>query len=404
MFRDAEGRPRIVVTGTGLASPLGTDVGTFWHRVTSGALATGPVTRFSTESYPTRLAAEVSDDGLTAPQAPDGGTPRSLRYGLHAAEAALREAKLLGHDCLRRTGVVLGTVMGTRPHVEELRRLHRSVEARTVWDAPSLLAVAPARRLGLGGPRQVVAAGCAAGNTAIATAADCIRSGQADAVVTGGVDELSEAVFGLFTTLRALAPDEVRPFDRHRRGMMPSEGAGVVVLESLEHAVRRGAPVLAELRGYAVAADAHHMTAPHPQGLGMLRCMSESLAMAGLHARDVDYVSAHGTGTPANDALEAACLEDFFGTRGGHPAVSSVKGMLGHSQGAASAFEAIICVLALQHDRVPGNPTLRDVDDGCARLDLVQGSFRDMPVRTALSNAFGFGGNTSAIVLSRFSD
>jgi 3-oxoacyl-(acyl-carrier-protein) synthase len=293
--------------------------------------------------------------------------------------------------------------MGTRPHLEELRRQGRAIDEDRAWDRPQLLADVPARAFGLGGPRQVVAAGCAAGNTAIAMAADRIRSGQADVMVTGGADELSEAVFQLFTTLRALAPDQVRPFDRNRRGMLPSEGAGILVLESLEHAVERGATVLAELGGYAVAADAHHMTAPHPKGLGMLRCMAESLARAGLDPAEVDYVSAHGTGTPANDALEAACLSGYFGPAGGRPAVSSIKGMLGHSQGGASAVEAIACVMAIRTGRVPGNPTLRDVDDSCAGLDIVRGAARDMPVRVALSNAFGFGGNTSAVVLTRFS-
>lgn len=404
MFRDALGRCRVVVTGMGLASPLGSDVDTFWRHVTTGVVATAPVTRFSTESYPTHLAAEVADPRLTAPEAPDGGcTPRSVRYVNHSVDAALRDAKLLGHDSLQRAGVVVGTVMGTRPHLEELRRQGRPLAADSSWDSPGLLAQAPARAFGLRGPRHVVAAGCAAGNTAIAMAADCIRSGQADAMVTGGVDELSETVFRLFTTLRALAPGLVRPFDRDRRGMLPSEGAGILVLESLEHAARRGATVLAELTGYAVAADAHHMTAPHPQGLGMLRCMEAALEQGGIAPGDVDYVSAHGTGTPANDALEAACLSGYFGPGNGSPAVSSIKGMLGHSQGGASAVEAIACVLAVNHDRVPGNPTLQDVDESCADLDIIQGAARDMPVRVALSNAFGFGGNTSAVVFSRSS-
>ncbi|MGW1282163.1 beta-ketoacyl-[acyl-carrier-protein] synthase family protein [Streptomyces sp. NPDC002586] len=403
MSRDVWGRPRVVVTGMGLASPLGIEVDTFWENVTNGQVATAPVTRFSTAGYPTHLAAEVADARLTAAGTPDApGTPRSVRYVGHSAARALSDAKLLEHADPRRVGVVTGTVMGTRPHLEELRRLGLGIEGDRSWDSPRLLAEAPAHEFGLLGPRHVVAAGCAAGNTAIAMAADCIRFGQADAMVAGGVDELSEAVFQLFTTLRALAPDQVRPFDRNRRGMLPSEGAGVLVLESLEHAVSRGAHILAELRGYAVAADAHHMTAPHPKGLGVLRCMRDSLEQAGLAPRDVDYVSAHGTGTPANDSLEAACLAEYFGPDGGRPAVSSIKGMLGHSQGGASAVEAIACVLAITRGRVPGNPTLRDVDDSCAGLDIIAGPARDMPVRVALSNAFGFGGNTSTVVFGQY--
>lgn len=402
MFRDVRGRHRVVVTGMGLATPLGTEVDDFWRNVTNGMVATGQVTRFATDNYPTHQAAEVADPRLTVPNAQEGrSTPRSVRYVNHSVDAALRDAKLLGHDSLRRAGVVVGTVMGTRPHVEELRRQGSPIDADHSWDSPQLLAQTPAQTFGLRGPRHVVAAGCAAGNTAIAMAGDCIRSGQADVMVTGGVDELSEAVFQLFTTLRALDPDQVRPFDRNRRGMLPSEGAGFLVLESWEHAVRRGATVLAELSGYAVAADAYHMTAPHPQGLGMVRCMQDSLGQAGIDPADVDYVSAHGTGTPANDSLEGACLAEYFG---GRPAVSSIKGMLGHSQGGASAMEAIACVLAITHGRVPGNPTLLDVDDSCVALDLVREPARDMLVRVALSNAFGFGGNTSAVVFAQAAD
>ncbi|WP_404955470.1 beta-ketoacyl-[acyl-carrier-protein] synthase family protein [Streptomyces sp. 147326] len=403
MFRDQRGRPRVVVTGMGLASPLGTEVETFWENLTTGKVATGPITRFPTEGYPTHRAAEVGDIGLTAAEAPDGrSTPRSVRYVSHSAAKALGVAKLLPHVDPRRVGIVVGTVMGTRPHLEELRRQGRGIEADRSWDTPQLLADSPAREFGLRGPRHVVAAGCAAGNTAIAMAADHIRRGQADAMVAVGVDELSQAVFQLFTALRALAPDQVRPFDRDRRGMMPSEAGAVVILELLEHAVARGATVLAELRGYAVAADAHHMTAPHPQGRGMLRCMRDSLEQAGIAPQDVDYVSAHGTGTPANDSLEAACLAEYFGRHGGRPAVSSIKGMLGHSQGGASLLEAIACVMAIQRGLVPGNPTLREADESCADLDIVTGAARDMPVRVALSNAFGFGGNTSTVVFSRY--
>ncbi|WP_345943350.1 beta-ketoacyl-[acyl-carrier-protein] synthase family protein [Streptomyces sp. SID8352] len=398
-------RRRVVVTGMGVVSPLGSEVTTYWKNVTSGAVATGPVTRFPTDGYPVGLAAEVDAAELDDAGDPDAPrTPRSLRYVNHSVDRALAQSRLMEHADPRRVGVVVGTVMGTRPHLEELRRRGRPLDSDPVWDTPGILAAGPARRRGLRGPRQVVGAGCAAGNTALALAADHIRWGQADAMVAGGTDELSEAVFQLFTTLRALAPDVVRPFDRDRGGMLPSEGAAVLVLESLEHARSRGATVLAELCGYAVAADAHHMTAPHPRGLGMVRCMRDGLAMAGLDPAEVDYVSAHGTGTQANDALEAAALAGFFGPGGGRPAVSSIKGMLGHAQGGASALEAVACVQALTEGLVPGNPTLREPDDGCAELDLVRGPARGAPVRVALSNAFGFGGNVATVVLRRYAE
>ncbi len=365
------------------------------------------MTRFATDTYPTKRAGEVTDQRLAAPFGPDGRlAPRSLRYVEHAAEAAVADAKLFDSADYNaeRVGVVIGTVMGTRPHLEELRRQGEDIDADDRWDSPDLLAGGLARRFGLGGPNTVVSAGCAAGNTAIGMAVDSIRSDRADCVLAGGVDELSEAVFRLFTALRALAPDVVRPFDEHRAGMMPSEGCGVLVLESLEHALAHGATIYAEILGHAVAADAYHMTAPHPSSDGMVRCMRDGLRQSALLPRDVDYVSAHGTGTSANDSVEAACLLGYFREGGGRPAVSSIKGMLGHSQGAASALEAIACVRAIGTGRVPGNPTLRTVVEGCEDLDLIREPARDMRVRVALSNAFGFGGNTSTVVFGEYSD
>ncbi|NKI41527.1 beta-ketoacyl-[acyl-carrier-protein] synthase family protein [Streptomyces physcomitrii] len=406
MSAESKGPPRVVVTGMGVASPLGCEVPEFWAKVTSGVVATAPVTRFSTAGYPTDQAAEVDPAGLDE-DGLDGAAalPRSVRYAHHATARALAEAGLTGPEAAgaadpRRAGIVLGTVMGTRPHLEELRRRGRDLGEDPSWDTPQLLAASPARRFALHGPRQVVGAGCAAGNTALSLAADLIRSGRAEVMVAGGVDELSEAVFQLFTTLRAVAPDRARPFDRDRRGMLPSEGAAVLVLESLDHARRRGATPLAELRGWSVAAEAYHMTAPHPEGRGIRRCMEQSLARAELTPRQVDHVSAHGTGTPASDGLEALCLAEYFGTHGGRPGVSSVKGMLGHAQGGASALEAVVCVQAVRTGVVPGNPTMREPDGKCADLDLIPGTHREQPVHTALSNAFGFGGNTSTVVFS----
>lgn len=405
MRRDAVGRCRVVVTGMGLVSPLGCAVDEFWRNLTGGRVATGPVTRFATQRYPTKRAAEVLEPELTAPVGPDGRlTPRSIRYVEHAVGAALADVGPLDAVHPDRVGVVLGTVMGTRPHLEELRRQGKDLCDDDLWDSPQMLVQCPAARFDLRGPSTVISAGCAAGNTAIGMAVDMIRSDWADCVVAGGVDELSETVFQLFTTLRALAGDVVRPFDEYRDGMMPAEGAGVLVVESLEHALARGATIHAEILGHAVAADAHHMTAPHPKGDGMLRCMRESMAEAGLSPPDVDYVSAHGTGTVANDSVEATCLLGYFDRDGVMPAVSSVKGMLGHSQGAASALEAIACVLAIRTGRVPGNPTLCTVASGCKDLDLIRGPARDMQVRVALSNAFGFGGNTSTVVFGEYVD
>ena len=201
----------------------------------------------------------------------------------------------------------------------------------------------------------------------------------------------------MFTSLRALAPDVVRPFDTDRGGILPSEGAAALVLESAASAAARGAVSRARVLGYACGADAHHLTAPHPQGRALVASLTDALDRSGLAAADIGYVSAHGTGTPASDAVEAAALARVFdGER--RPPVSSIKGALGHAQGAASAFEAVACVLAIQRDQVPGMPTLRRPDARCGVVDLVREA-RASRVRAAASVAFGFGGSASALVL-----
>ena len=244
-------------------------------------------------------------------------------------------------------------------------------------------------RYGLDGPLRIVPTACAAGNHAIGMAADLLRSGRADVMLAVGAEELSMASFAIFTSLRALAPDVARPFDRERRGLVLAEGAGALVLEPLSRARLRGAAMHGLLLGYAATADAHHLSAPHPEGAGLTRSIERTMQRAGISPAQIDYVSAHGTGTAANDAVEAAVLTRIFGHR---PAVSSLKGMIGHTGGAAGTLGAITCLLALRDGIVPGNPTLNEPDAACRELDLVRGSSRHTPVRYALNNAMGFGG------------
>ncbi|MEK8142774.1 hypothetical protein NKH18_12730 [Streptomyces sp. M10(2022)] len=248
-------------------------------------------------------------------------------------------------------GVVLGTVMGTRPHLEELRRQGRSLSDDPVWDTrrswprnrPGGLAARP-RQWWAPGVRRAIQPSRWPPTTSV-------RGRQTPWWPAGSTSSRRQCSSSSPRCGRWPRPGTaLRP---EPQGMLPSEGAGILVLESLEHALSRGATILAELCGYAVAADAHHMTAPHPQGLGMVRCMRASLAQAGLSPAEVDYVSAHGTGTRVNDALEAAALAEYFGPSGGRPAVSSIKGMLGHSQGGASAMEAVACIQAITEGLVP---------------------------------------------------
>ncbi|MFI5763610.1 beta-ketoacyl-[acyl-carrier-protein] synthase family protein [Streptomyces sp. NPDC051563] len=391
----------VVVTGLGVLTPIGTTVAGFWDAAIGGVVGTAPLRRADAADFPARLAGEVV--GFDAPRA---AGDRGLRLATAAVSAAAADAGLpqwTGDPY--RAGVCLGTLLGGRAGLEPaVTGFHRGTEpgappydgGRQVVD----LAAVVARERGFLGPGLTVATACASGNSALAHAADTIRAGRADVMIAGGVDELSSGIMMMFSSLRSLAPDCLRPFDRNRAGLVVSEGAAALVLESYGHARRRGAHIYAELAGWASASDAHHMTAPHPQGSGARRSMLRALERAGISPDRVDHVSAHGTGTPSNDRIEAQALLEVFGPR--TPAVTSLKGALGHTQGAASAIEAVACVLALRDGVIPPTANLVDLDPECA-VDVVRGEARETPVRVAVNNAFGFGGNTTCTVFTRMS-
>jgi 3-oxoacyl-[acyl-carrier-protein] synthase II len=254
-----------------------------------------------------------------------------------------------------------------------------------------------AETFGLRGPTLSFMTACSSGANAIGLAADVIRSGRCRAMLAGGADSLSRIAFNGFCSLKVVSPDGPRPFDKHRQGMMVGEGAGVVVLESLEHAKARGAQVLALLSGYGHSCDAHHLTAPHPDGEGAIAAMRDALAMAGVNPRNVGYVNAHGTATPDNDRVEARAISRVFGE--GTVPVSSTKRFFGHTLAAAGGMEAVISVWALQQKKLPSNLGLREpLED--AKLDLVTKTRPAPGLKHVLSNSFGFGGNNAALLFS----
>lgn len=391
---------RVVVTGMGVVSPLGQSVKSFWAGLLDGDVATRPISRFPTDIYRTDRGGEIPDFALQEHWPWRGEPlPRAVELFLAAAAQAVEDSALMGDLAsgdvdASRVGVVVGTVFSTRPAMAARKGGQRE-------PGPQLVARIPARQFGLGGPNVVMSTGCAAGNDAIAQAYDLIRSGRADAVVAGGADELSEVVFAIFTALRALAPDYARPFDAGRLGLMVAEGGAALVLESEASARARGVAPYAEIGGHASSSDAYHLTAPHPEGAGVVTATRSALARAGVAVQEVDYVSAHGTGTVANDACEAEALRTVFGSA--RPSVSSIKGSMGHSQGAASALEAVTCVLAIRDGVVPGSPTLRQVDPACSGIDVVRFA-RDRCVDVAVNNAFSFGGNVSSVVFRRWEE
>jgi 3-oxoacyl-[acyl-carrier-protein] synthase II len=261
-----------------------------------------------------------------------------------------------------------------------------------------IIAAHLARELGFCGPNAMIPTACAAGNYAIAHAMDLLRAGRADLMLAGGADAFSRITYTGFARLGAIAPERCQPFDRNRKGMIPGEGAAVLVLEPLERARARGARVYAELAGYGLSCDAHHMTAAHPQGDGAARAMERALADAGAAADEVSYVSAHGTGTATNDRLEILAVKRVFGEAARRTPMSSIKSMIGHTMGAASAIEAAVCALAVAEDRIPPTMNLEEPEDD---LDFVPNRAREHRVRLAMNNAYAFGGNNASLILQK---
>ena len=395
----------VAVTGLGVVTPLGIGWQAFWEGLLAGRCATGPVRAFDASPYLVNRGAEVRDfqpqDHLRR-LAPDS-IGRAAQLGAAAARLALVDAGLAEPAWdPDRAGVAMGTTSGEPAEIERLddawvadRR--ESADTRFVARYPChTIAINVAAELGLRGPNAMIPTACAAGNYAVAWATDQLRWGRADLMLAGGADIFSRITYAGFARLGAISPDLCRPFDRGRKGMIPGEGAGVVVLEPLDGARARGARIYAEVAGYGLSCDAHHMTGAHPQGDGAVRAMEMALATAGARPGDVDYISAHGTGTPTNDQVEAIAIARLFGD--GAPPVSSIKSMIGHTMGAASALESVACALAVHRGMLPPTANFEAADDGC-KLDFVPNVARERRVRLAMNNAYAFGGNNASVLL-----
>jgi 3-oxoacyl-(acyl-carrier-protein) synthase len=379
-----------VITGCGAVSPLGLGVRALWEGLLAGRTAIAPIRGFPAGDLAPNVAAEVVDCG-------SGDTDRAGAFALAAATEALADAGLAAPPATM--GVALGTTLGGMLVFER-------------WEAggppggappPGLDAVpyfAPAARLARAhaahGPVATPQLACASGTFAVALAAEWVRRGRAPVVLAGGTDLLCRFVVAGFNCLRATA-GEARPFDRDRRGLVLGEGAAVVVVESAAHAAARGARVLARVLGIGAAADATHMTAPDREGGGAIRALQAALAEAGVAPSAVGFVSAHGTGTPYNDAMEAVAITRVFGA--GRVPVNSIKGSVGHTLGAAGALEAVVCTRVLAEGVVPPTVGLREVDPACATLDLVRGAPRRGPASVVVSTSSGFAGTNAALVL-----
>ncbi len=399
---------RVVVTGCGVVTAAGTELDSFWNALMSGTCFIKPLRNFSAPDLEGLMGAEV--DLPEADDLPEPGDHRRSRCGqlaLAAARRALADAALPhGSEVRERAGVVLGTTLGSERQVGDLSE-RWAVHGPDSVDAGFLarcdnhsLAALVAERHGLGGPLMLCASACSSGNAAIALAYDLVASGVADAMVAGGADTLTRSIYCGFQRMGALSKSICRPFDKRRDGVSFGEGAGVLVLESLDEARRRGARIYAEVAGYGMSNDAYHVTAPDPNGEGFVRAIKQALSSTGTAPEQVDYVSAHGTGTQYNDLGEARAMKAVFGERAGRVPISSIKSMIGHTNGAASAIEAVACALAMMHETIPPTANLTEPDPECD-LDCVPGKGRRARVDHCLNLAAGFGGFNVCLVLRR---
>jgi 3-oxoacyl-[acyl-carrier-protein] synthase II len=400
---------RIAVTGIGVVTPIGTGRQEFWERLLAGASGFAPVESFDTSRHTVHLGAEVKGfRGEPWVRRLDPGyLGRASQMAIAAARLALEDAGLAEEEVApERVGVSMGTTSGEPREVERYSDRYLAGElaglgAEFIDLYPChVIAAHVASELGFAGRVTMIPAACAAGNYAIADAVDALRAGRAEVMLAGGADAFSRITYTGFARLGAIAPDTVRPFAGNRKGMIPGEGAGVLVLEPLERARARGARVYAEVAGYGLSCDAHHMTAAHPEGAGAARAMAQALEESGLRPEQVSYVSAHGTGTPTNDRLETIAVKRVFGASAYGVPMSSIKSMIGHTMGAASAIEAAVCALSVFEDVVPPTMNLEEPDPECD-LDYVANAPRRMRVESAMNNAYAFGGNNASVILAK---
>jgi 3-oxoacyl-[acyl-carrier-protein] synthase II len=418
MSRPAISDRRVVVTGMGMVTALGNDLPTTWAGLVAGRSGVRTIEAFDPSRLASRMAAEVHDFDASGvlDRKELRRTDRYIQFGLVAAREALDQAglpKRFEGDLADRTGVILGTGLGGVGtlidgfNTNALRGPDRISPFLIPMGIPNIGSGQIAIQFGMTGPNFTTVSACATGGHALGESSEIIRRGDADIMVAGGAEAgIYEPMVGGFAAMRALStrnddpPGASRPFDTGRDGFVIGEGAGVVVLEALEHAEARGATILAELVGYGATADASHVTLPAPGGIGAVKAARRALLKAGLTPDDIDHVNAHATSTPEGDRAELQAIRTIFGERVERISVTANKSMLGHTLGAAGAIEAIVSVLTMRDGCVPPTINLADADPDAAGMDLTPNVAAKHEIRTVLSNSFGFGGQNTALILA----
>jgi nodulation protein E len=400
---------RVVITGLGAVSPVGLSTSSYWAALTAGQCGFGPPTMAAVDRINTKVVAEVK--GFVPADHFDSRQisllDRVSQFAVVAAREAIAQSGLSFRDGLgERTAAIVGSGIGGQSTQDEsFKRIYGENAARVnPLIIPRTMPNAPASQIsmffGIKGPTYAISTACASATHSIGQAFHLARSGAVICAVSGGAEaQLTTGTVKAWEAMRILAPDTCRPFSRERKGMVLGEGAAILVLETLDHAVARGADILGEIVGFGMSADAGDLTAPDPDG--MVRAMAAALADASLPPDAVDYVNAHGTGTTANDAAETSALHKTFGAQAARLAISSTKSMVGHALGAAGALEAVAAVMAAHDGIVPPTMNYLGLDPACD-LDYVPNEARRRPLRTALSNSFAFGGLNAVLAFRRF--
>lgn len=393
---------RVVVTGLGVVSSIGIGKDAFWKNLIAGKSGISDVSIFRATKYESQKGGEVKN---FIPEK-DTATGRAAQFAITATKEALKDANI-DEQCLGnlKSGVIFGTTNGESQILEEIDRIWLERGEDDVWAKTIIkysmdsIANNVARYFGTKGFSRMISTACSAGNYSIGHAIDLIRLKGFDVVIAGGADPLTRYAFAGFGRLFAMAPERCQPFDKNRKGMIIGEGSAALVLEELGAAKKRGAGIYCEMLGYGLSCDAHHMTAPSEDGIA--RVMETAIKNCGVKKNDVDYICAHGTGTPANDKAECGAINRVFGDSAKDIFVSSLKSMLGHTMGAASAIEAASCCMAIKDGKIPPTINFETPDPECD-INCVPNIARKMDVKIVLNNSFAFGGNNACVVLRRY--
>ncbi|KYG63930.1 beta-ketoacyl-[acyl-carrier-protein] synthase II [Bdellovibrio bacteriovorus] len=415
--RPSKPQRRVVVTGVGAVTPLGNSIEESWQNALAGKSGIAKITKFDTTGFDVTFAGEVK--GFQADQYIEKKEQKKMdefiHYSIAASKMAIDMAKLeLTDEVKNQTGVIIGVGIGGLSNIEEtsIKMKERGPGRISPFFIPSVITNLAAGQvtisLGLKGPNYSVTSACASGVHSIGDAVRYIRDGDTDVMLAGGAEStICGLAVGGFAAMRALstrneAPEKAsRPWDKDRDGFVLGEGAAVLVLESLEHAEKRGAKILCEVTGYGVSSDAYHMTSPAPEGAGGYQAMAMALKDSGLQASEINYINAHGTSTPVGDGLESMAIKRLMGDAAKKVWVSSTKSMTGHALGAAGAIESAFCVMAIRDQKVPPTINLENPSEDCD-LDYVPHKMREGKIDNVLNNSFGFGGTNASMIFSKY--